>query len=941
MSKDFLSDTEMADIEQSSGSADFISDKEMDQLASQGKRPSPEQSAIRQGASGVVGGFDDELIGGISAAGRVAGVTNLGSWKPFDPESKLEFSSPTLSPQEIMNAYRENRDLVRADQKKDFETNPKASFAGNFVGSLTSPVSKLAAPQKIFGPLTKGQALAQASKTAALQGAVFSAGNSDADLTKGEFGKFALDTGTGTALGAVIPPAIHTAGKGISKATQATGNAAGWVGRKVLNTAFGLTDEVTQKYLAHPDRINGAKSLEEIKILADEGVERLREAVKQGEITEFQAKETLKAMKEQVTRGLADRKVDAKDALRAAESAFEGARQRVLEPLKSRSAPTHLAADATEMVGDLKTKVQAASGDAVETLKTSAAEIDLNPVYKSIDDAVTRLEGAGTDESLGVASKLRAYKERLMSQNWAKIPAIEAKRLIQGLDAITEYSPMAGSFDQAKSRAFKEVRNAFDRTIKDTVPEYRERMKDVAQLMSVLDRSNKSFGTPQAATSKIGSLHTPRGQLERATLLELEQATGKVGAISKEADDFARVQKILKDPSAVRQIEQSLPEYQTLRQSMADVAKRNPKWTRQQIEQATAKERRNLAEAVSRRITAEKQLAPYKRLSPNSSENTIKSVMKGEKSNIENRKMLEQLGKETGNDFIQMADDLRIKQAFDKPFHQGARNTLFGSVMGTVFGGVIGGVPGALGMGGMGASYGALVDRFGPKMGKAVLDGFISLRNSPNVQTIRSLNLPASVKQEMEREFRVYVNANHGSEGGISSRVAGGDSDSNRKPAKKEQHFANGGEVKTLGQIIGYPGESTAPKPDQKQVKHSYAHGGGPIPGVAAVKGDSPKNDTVRARLSPGEIVLPRSVTMAKNAPVAAAEFVHAHLKKSGKRGEDKWAAQGMEKLGLSDESLLSDPKTKKLLIEASDHPVGSPKLKQIMEKIRKGLGAR
>lgn len=50
--------------------------------------------------------------------------------------------------------------------------------------------------------------------------------------------------------------------------------------------------------------------------------------------------------------------------------------------------------------------------------------------------------------------------------------------------------------------------------------------------------------------------------------------------------------------------------------------------------------------------------------------------------------------------------------------------------------------------------------------------------------------------------------------------------------------------------------------------------GGGEVPGHAAVAGDSPKNDTVPATLSPEEEVLPRSITMAPNAPELAADFV-------------------------------------------------------------------
>lgn len=49
---------------------------------------------------------------------------------------------------------------------------------------------------------------------------------------------------------------------------------------------------------------------------------------------------------------------------------------------------------------------------------------------------------------------------------------------------------------------------------------------------------------------------------------------------------------------------------------------------------------------------------------------------------------------------------------------------------------------------------------------------------------------------------------------------------------------------------------------------------GGPVPGQAEQPGDNTANDTIPATLSPHEIVLPRSVAMAPNAPSAAAQFV-------------------------------------------------------------------
>ena len=58
---------------------------------------------------------------------------------------------------------------------------------------------------------------------------------------------------------------------------------------------------------------------------------------------------------------------------------------------------------------------------------------------------------------------------------------------------------------------------------------------------------------------------------------------------------------------------------------------------------------------------------------------------------------------------------------------------------------------------------------------------------------------------------------------------------------------------------------------------------GGPVPGQAQVAGDSIKNDTVPAMVSPGEIVIPRSIAQGDNAPEKAAQFVAAVLGRKGR----------------------------------------------------------
>lgn len=68
---------------------------------------------------------------------------------------------------------------------------------------------------------------------------------------------------------------------------------------------------------------------------------------------------------------------------------------------------------------------------------------------------------------------------------------------------------------------------------------------------------------------------------------------------------------------------------------------------------------------------------------------------------------------------------------------------------------------------------------------------------------------------------------------------------------------------------------------------HDYREGG-QVPGDPKVMRDSERNDVVPAKLSPKEIVLPISVTQAKNAPEEAAKFVARELAKRGHGGSGK-----------------------------------------------------
>lgn len=99
--------------------------------------------------------------------------------------------------------------------------------------------------------------------------------------------------------------------------------------------------------------------------------------------------------------------------------------------------------------------------------------------------------------------------------------------------------------------------------------------------------------------------------------------------------------------------------------------------------------------------------------------------------------------------------------------------------------------------------------------------------------------------------------------------------------------FAEGGEVDGPSSMAGQFLKAKMKTANAPQGQSAFSIGmpfspGGHVPGVARVSGDSLKNDTVSAKLSPGEIVLPRTVVNSQDPINKSAKFVAAILRKQG-----------------------------------------------------------
>lgn len=107
------------------------------------------------------------------------------------------------------------------------------------------------------------------------------------------------------------------------------------------------------------------------------------------------------------------------------------------------------------------------------------------------------------------------------------------------------------------------------------------------------------------------------------------------------------------------------------------------------------------------------------------------------------------------------------------------------------------------------------------------------------------------------------------STGGSAAGAGGGGA------GEEEAAYAGGG-----GGIMGGEASSSFGLGEGADAAALALNRGGQVPGTPAVNRNSPRNDTVSAKLTPKEIVLPLSVTEAADAPSRAAAFVRAIIRK-------------------------------------------------------------
>jgi len=183
-------------------------------------------SYLRGGAQGLSFGLADEGSGAVGALGSL-----------FSDES-------------FADSYRRNRDESRDVYQEAEKANPKSYTGGLISGGVgASLVPIVGQVGKLGQGASLGARILAGLKAGATVGGLAGAGNSKADLTKGEVGQFVKDTGKSAAVGSVFGGALPVGGTVLSSVPKVLKSGARGLLKRGIKPTPNVAKEITNEGL--------------------------------------------------------------------------------------------------------------------------------------------------------------------------------------------------------------------------------------------------------------------------------------------------------------------------------------------------------------------------------------------------------------------------------------------------------------------------------------------------------------------------------------------------------------------------------------------------------------------------------------------------------------------------------------------------------------------
>lgn len=511
-------------------------------------------------------------------------------------------------------------------------------------------------------------------------------------------------------------------GQAIGGAIESAPAGAKWVAQKIGKVFSNIPEETTGRYMTDPAAINAApprqKIADDILDLKNQAQQQVSDAHQSLQ----DAKDALSQNKGDVRGALQDQKFQAGQDLNEAQTNFNEKKQQFKEALQSNNL-TSMATDVMGAVKDLKQKVIDGSAQAYDILGKSNASVDVDPLIQSMQDKIDGMRINGTFESPQAeqaSQELRGWQTRLFEMTKGsdgQLSGPQAKQVMQAIDKSVNYSNQAGTFAPDTEAALTGVRKLIDQDVKGQVPEYAQKMSDVAQKTNLLGQTSDLYGTPEKAIQNLNNIDSEKGQALHVPLInQLSEQTGK--DLSSSVNGYLLNQKILSTPSLFNQAVENLPEAKALNAARSKMtAISDPEYSRSLIESSNAPYEAKLNSASDNLDSAKANASTLSGITPDSITAKTKALNGANAYGAEDK--FGKIDSTFGTDFskqIQARNDL---DQFSKEDTNGSRKTM----LGTVTGGVVGLLTGHPWLGlELGAAAGNVADRYSGPMFKSALD---------------------------------------------------------------------------------------------------------------------------------------------------------------------------------------------------------------------------
>lgn len=310
------------------------------------------------------------------------------------------------------------------------------------------------------------------------------------------------------------------------KAIPEIGKGAKWIGSKVLSAVGGVSPAVIDKYIQNIEKVRSAKSLEDLKAIVDGALGKVKE---------------------------------------------EGV-----------SAKANLTDDIQGVIDGLKQRTIQGSQEAYAILERTPGVVHIKGIEGVINGQLKSLKIGGKlpigDSAQNAYKKLDALKDSIKALG-SEISYADTKQIIQQLDDSLEYASRAGEFGSLGMNALKVVRKSFDTILKD-IPEYAEKMKDVAASTQLLSEASKKLGDQGTLLAKIPGLATSKDVMGRQLIANLDEMMQS--GLGSKLDEISKMSPVLRLETSGTQgliksvINNNSIENKKTLQLLSDLAKQSP-----------------------------------------------------------------------------------------------------------------------------------------------------------------------------------------------------------------------------------------------------------------------------------------------------------------------------------------------------------------------------